>query len=117
MCQKVNLIFFGHLIIIHGLLQGGSGVLGGSAGIIELIEKSVKEFRFDTDWDFPLNIETRGVSDLPNYYYRDDGLLLWKAIKEYVEDILDLFYLSDEDVLEDSEIQEWIDEIYRYNIV
>ena len=84
-----------------------------SGGILELIERAFQEFRFDFDWDFQLNIEKRGVSNLPNYYFRDDGLLLWDATKEYVEEILNIFYLSDEDVLEDPEIQDWFSEIYR----
>ena len=86
----------------------------GTHGFIELMQKSFCEFRFDTDWDFELNVETRGVADLPNYHFRDDAMLLWKAIKEFVDAIINIFYYSDYDVQEDFEIQEWIEEIYRY---
>ena len=86
----------------------------GSSGILELIEKSMQEFRFDTDWDFELNINERGVSDLPNYFFRDDGLDLWKAIKTYVKDIVDIFYLQDDDVRNDTELEKWMQEIIRY---
>ena len=85
----------------------------GSNGILELIEKSMQEFRFDTDWDFELNIKERGVSDLPNYCFRDDSLDLWKAIKKYVKEIVDIFYLHDDDVKNDTELEKWMKEIIR----
>ena len=87
----------------------------GSQGFLELMQKSFCEFCFDSDWDFELNVEKRGVSDLPNYHFRDDAMLLWKAINEYVGEIIDIFYDSDEEVQQDFEIQEWMDEIYRYS--
>ena len=85
----------------------------GSDGFVDLVEKSFQEFHFENDWDFPTNISHRGVSDLPNYHFRDDALMLWNAIDEYVEDVLNIFYDSDNEVQNDWEIQEWIDEIYR----
>ena len=78
------------------------------------MQKSFCEFRFDTDWDFELNVEKRGVADLPNYHFRDDAMLIWKAIKEYVGEIIDIFYECDQDVQDDFEVQEWFKEIYRY---
>ena len=86
----------------------------GSNGFIELMQKTFCEFNFGTDWDLELNIKKRGVENLPKYHSRDDSLLIWKAIKEHVCDIVNLFYSSDEEVQEDIEIQEWFDEIYRY---
>ena len=84
-----------------------------SEGFIELLQKSFCEFKFDLDLDFPLNIEHRGIEGLPNYHFRDDGLNLWNAIKEYVTDIINIFYMSDEDVQQDLDIQDWIGSIYR----
>ena len=84
-----------------------------SEGVIELLQKSFHDFRFDVDLEFPLNIEHRGVGGLPNYHFRDDGLNLWNAIKEYVTDIIDIFYKTDKHVQQDLDIQEWIGSIYR----
>ena len=64
-----------------------------------------------------VNIEKRGVEDstcLPGYYFRDDALLIWRAMKEYVVDMINIFYESDQDVEDDFEIQGWFDEIIRY---
>ena len=96
--------------------QGGAAdrvlsIGAGSNGIVELIAKSCGEFRFDTDWDFEKNVEERDVMDLPNYFARDDGLELWNTIKQYVQKVVDIFYLRDEDVMEDRELSEWMKEI------
>ena len=57
------------------------------------------------------------MSDIPNYHYRDDGLKLWSAISTYVADVIDVFFENDRDVKEDVELQEWVSEISRYNII
>ena len=77
------------------------------------MRKGFREFCFDTDWDLPLNIKKRGVENLPNYYFRDDATLIWNAINEYINDIINIFYDSDDQVRDDPEIKEWWNEIYR----
>ena len=93
----------------------------GSRGIIELLQKSFPRFNFDHELIFPNNIKEktvknpngRDVEEIPNYHFRDDGLALWKAIRSYVEDVINVFYETDEDVQEDHELQEWEMEIYK----
>ena len=61
------------------------------------------------------NTKKRGVDDkdlLPNYYYRDDGILIWDAIESYVREIIGIFYKSDDDVKEDTEVQSWANEVH-----
>ena len=61
------------------------------------------------------NVKARGVDDpklLPDYYYRDDGILLWDAIESYVKEIVDIFYKSDGDVKEDTELQNWANDAH-----
>ncbi|CAK6976498.1 arachidonate 12-lipoxygenase%2C 12S-type [Scomber scombrus] len=53
----------------------------------------------------------RGVSHLPNYYYREHTLMLWDALHSFVSDMVGLFYQSDRDVQEDLELQAWIRDI------
>ena len=63
--------------------------------------------------NFPNNIKDRDVADIPNYHYRDDCLKLWQAIKEYVCDVLSIFYETDEDVQKDEELQAWDLDVYE----
>ena len=57
----------------------------------------------------------RGMADIPSYHFRNDGLKLWGVIKDYAEDIVNVFYISNEDVVADWELQGWVEEIYRYD--
>jgi arachidonate 15-lipoxygenase len=62
----------------------------------------------------PDTLKRRGVDDpnlLPDYPYRDDGLQLWYAIRQWVNNYLKLYYRSDADVVEDFELQNWIAEL------
>jgi len=54
------------------------------------------------------DLEARGVNDeelLPNYFYRDDSVRLWNCIYRYANDLLCLFYTTNDDVIFDTEIQ------------
>jgi arachidonate 15-lipoxygenase len=62
----------------------------------------------------PIALAQRGVDDcdrLPHFPYRDDALLLWNAITEYVTDYLNYFYPDNDAVQQDQELQRWADEI------
>ena len=54
-----------------------------------------------SSYDLPQALEDRGVDDpkkLPNFYYRDDALSLWGAIREFVSEIVSIYYQSDGDI-------------------
>ena len=62
----------------------------------------------------PLTFQARGVDDaerLPDYPYRDDSMLYWEVIHEWVEKYCRAYYQSDQDVCEDIEIQAWYREL------
>jgi hypothetical protein len=70
------------------------------------------------DWNSFLNMDEafieRGVEDtkiLPGNLWRDDTIVLWTAIKEYVAKIVDVFYKTDDDVKQDEELANWIAEL------
>ena len=112
MLRLIELCFFQYKNKKDG--QDSVGILSigqGSKGIAELLEKSFAEFSLEHQLNFPKNIENRDVGDIPNYWFRDDGLNHWKIMMEYVQDVIDLFYESDDDVVEDCEVHEWIHEV------
>jgi arachidonate 15-lipoxygenase len=89
-------------------------LLGSSlAGSLEIIRRSYTGWRFD-EHAFPQELASRGVADpalLPDYPYRDDGMLLWEAIDAFVGRYLRLYYRSDADVVTDTELQSWCREL------
>ncbi len=63
-------------------------------------------------------LQKRGVDDtatLPVYPYRDDALLIWDAIRQWVCDYLNIHYKNDEDVLNDTALQHWAQEVSAYD--
>ena len=55
-----------------------------------------------TTYNLPQALKKRGLDEadkLPNFYYRDDSLKLWAAIEKYVNDILAIYYRSDDNVV------------------
>jgi arachidonate 15-lipoxygenase len=60
----------------------------------------------------------RGVDDttaLPHFPYRDDSLLHWDAIRDWVASYLQCFYRSDAEVAADVEVAGWINEVSAKN--
>ncbi|AFY82199.1 lipoxygenase family protein [Oscillatoria acuminata] len=63
---------------------------------------------------FPKLLASRGVTNsaqLPEYPYRDDGLLIWNALHEWVSDYLRLCYTSDAQIVADADLQSWAKEL------
>lgn len=62
----------------------------------------------------PAAFRARGVDNtttLPSYPYRDDTLLHWEAIRDWVSTYIRCFYRSDEEVAADEEVAGWITEV------
>ncbi|MDA1259070.1 MAG: lipoxygenase family protein [Planctomycetota bacterium] len=114
------------LAINHGartnmLVPGGplpTAMAAGYEGSMELLKRSFKDYGFHR-FDLIDDLELRGVNKkdaagnykLPNYYYRDDGIMVANAIRGWVQEMLGLFYKTDQDVLNDVEVQAWIEEL------
>ena len=72
-----------------------------------------KTFSFTGNY-LPAKLEragTDGLAGLPYYPYRDDGLLVWTAIRRWAGEFVDGYYRSDADVREDHELQAWAAEV------
>jgi arachidonate 15-lipoxygenase len=99
---------------IHSLIVPG-GVVACNVGIAiestrELVSRAHRAWRWDEHVptrDFAL----RGVDRLPVFPFRDDTLLLWRAIHDYVGAYLRVYYRGDQDVIDDTELQGWIWEL------
>ncbi|KAJ3582933.1 hypothetical protein NHX12_029515 [Muraenolepis orangiensis] len=60
----------------------------------------------------PENMAARGLMSVPNFHYRDDGLELWGHIQSFAKAMVDRYYPSNDDVIRDSELQNWIKDIF-----
>jgi arachidonate 15-lipoxygenase len=98
------------------LLAPGGGVDTIMAGRIEasvqVATQAALSWSFN-DAMFPRSLALRGLGDsaLPAYWYRDDGGLLWSAIREWVSSYLRLYYQGSTDVQADRELQAWVAEM------
>jgi arachidonate 15-lipoxygenase len=100
----------------HLIADGGAvdklmaGTIGASRG---LVVRGLQEHRF-RDALLPQTFKARGVDDvaaLPYYPYRDDALLYWSAIRDWVAAYVAVYYPSDDDVRDDPELAAWITEV------
>ncbi|RXM91119.1 Arachidonate 15-lipoxygenase B [Acipenser ruthenus] len=97
-------------------LLGKSGVFQksistGGNGLPKLLQKAHSCLTYSS-LCLPEDIAARGVEDIPCYYYRQDGMKLWKTIKWFVEEMIKYYYPSDRDVIKDTELQDWAKEIF-----
>jgi arachidonate 15-lipoxygenase len=103
------------------LIARGGGVDRLTGATIDnsrvLAVKGLQSYRFDTAM-LPIQLQQRGVDDpnlLPVYPYRDDALLVWTAIRDWVSDYLHLYYLDDAAVQADAALQAWAAEAQAYD--
>ncbi|XP_033733577.1 arachidonate 5-lipoxygenase-like [Pecten maximus] len=106
-----------YLISNNGLVDQTLSI--GRNGMMEIIRRRLADWRMDTGGILPADLENRGVTGdgiLPNYYYRDDALLVYGAINDYVTAYVGLHYNDDGNnglpqVIDDPQIQAWVSAI------
>uniref|UniRef100_UPI0037E7B604 polyunsaturated fatty acid lipoxygenase ALOX15B-like n=1 Tax=Semicossyphus pulcher TaxID=241346 RepID=UPI0037E7B604 len=102
-------------IMGRALLFGPGGAFGnssvGGAGVMQLLKKGFSQLTY-TSLCLPEDISARGLESIPNFYYRDDAMRLWSIINSFVTAVVGYYYPSDSEVSADSELQEWINEIF-----
>ncbi|KAM3910226.1 hydroperoxide isomerase ALOXE3-like, partial [Leptodactylus fuscus] len=105
------------IILGRSVLFGPGGtadqILGiGNGGVPVLLKRAMEEVTY-TGLCLPEDIKSRGMDDIPNYMYRDDGLRVWAAVERFVSSIICYYYSTDEDVQTDRELQAWVAEIFK----
>lgn len=78
---------------------------------LKLSERGVSDFFNNfSKFALPTNLRQRGVDNsyiLQDFPYRDDGLLIWNALEDYVSRYIEIYYKSNRDIREDFELQNW----------
>ncbi|XP_076140863.1 polyunsaturated fatty acid lipoxygenase ALOX15B-like [Alosa pseudoharengus] len=105
----INILARSRLISDDGAITLNAGI--GGKSLPELLKRGTSSLTYSS-LCLPENISERGLEDVPNYYYRDDGIQLWNIINKYVTGVLQHYYTSDEHVQKDTELQSWIREIF-----
>ncbi|XP_072298981.1 hydroperoxide isomerase ALOXE3-like [Eucyclogobius newberryi] len=104
---------------VHDELLGAAGSLSisslGTEGFLELMRKGLLELKYSA-LCLPENITARGLDTIPNFYYRDDGLKLWTVLHSFVTEMTKYHYLSDEEVADDTELQDWVKDIFIHGV-
>uniref|UniRef100_A0A3B4Z3X0 Hydroperoxide isomerase ALOXE3-like n=1 Tax=Stegastes partitus TaxID=144197 RepID=A0A3B4Z3X0_9TELE len=88
----------------------------GGEAMMTILKRSLSEMTY-TSLCIPDDIAERGVEDVPNFFYRDDGLKLWDAIHKFVQGLLGHYYKSDAEVQQDTELQKWISDIFEHGFL
>uniref|UniRef100_A0A3P9CZR0 Hydroperoxide isomerase ALOXE3 n=1 Tax=Maylandia zebra TaxID=106582 RepID=A0A3P9CZR0_9CICH len=104
-------------VLARQLLISKTGyAASGGKGVITILQKSLSSLTYSS-LCIPDDIAERGLKDVPNFYYRDDGLKLWEIIFRFVKEILTSYYKTDAEVQKDSELQKWIQDIYEHGFL
>ncbi|KAM8772814.1 polyunsaturated fatty acid lipoxygenase ALOX15B-like [Acanthopagrus schlegelii] len=88
----------------------------GGEGMIEILRRFTSSMTYSS-LCIPDDIKERGLKSVPNFYYRDDGLRLWKSIHRFVQGVLGYYYQNDAEVKQDSELQKWISDIFAHGFL
>ncbi|XP_041822016.1 arachidonate 12-lipoxygenase, 12R-type-like [Chelmon rostratus] len=88
----------------------------GGEGMMTILKRSLSSITYSS-LCIPDDIAERGLEAVPDFYYRDDGLRLWDIIHRFVQEMLCYYYKSDAEVQQDSELQNWIGDIFKHGFL
>ena len=111
-------LFINNAATVGLINQGGlvDATFGGTLDeSLRITLEGVRGYPFSfNDSMLPRFFEQRGVDDvtkLPDYPYRDDAMLIWDAIHQWVDNYISVYYQSDKDVVDDPELQRWCESL------
>ncbi|XP_036845272.1 hydroperoxide isomerase ALOXE3-like [Oncorhynchus mykiss] len=111
---QINTLARQALISENGLITENASV--GGPGMVEFLKKAVASLTYSS-LCMPEDITARGLESIPNFLYRDDGLRLWDIVHRLVHNVIGHYYTCDSDVQKDSELQNWIEEIFFHGFL
>lgn len=111
---QINFLARKRLISEEGVFTEFSA--SGGEGMLTILKRSLASITYSS-LCLPEDIAERGVKDIPNFYYRDDGLRLWDIINRFVRGVLSHYYKNDREVQQDSELQNWVLEIFQHGFL
>ncbi|XP_074486016.1 polyunsaturated fatty acid lipoxygenase ALOX15B-like [Sebastes fasciatus] len=88
----------------------------GGDGMKELLKRSTASLTYSS-LCIHEDIAERGLEDVPNFHYRDDGLKLWDIIHRFVKGMLSFYYRTDTMVQSDPLVQRWILDIFEHGFL
>jgi hypothetical protein len=97
-----------NLLAEHGEIA--KSMAAKHTGNINLVRMTWASWKYQ-EHSLDADLERRDVKELPGYLYRDDATKVYKAIDEYARGILGIWYQTDEDVINDPELQAWAREV------
>ncbi len=109
---QINNSALNSLIVPRGVVATNVGPAIEST--MQIIANARQAWHFDDNNPERL-FKDRGVDTdaIPQFAFRDDTMLLWQAIKPFVSGYLKTYYQSDEDVVNDAELQNWVSELVK----
>uniref|UniRef100_A0A3Q2WX98 Hydroperoxide isomerase ALOXE3-like n=1 Tax=Haplochromis burtoni TaxID=8153 RepID=A0A3Q2WX98_HAPBU len=110
----INSLARTHLINKDGIFTKFAA--SGGEGAFTILQRSLASLTYSS-LCIPDDISMRGLKSVPNFYYRDDGLRLWRIIHRFVLGVLGHYYKSDAEVQKDSEVNKWIYDIYEHGFL
>ncbi|XP_066502590.1 polyunsaturated fatty acid lipoxygenase ALOX15B-like [Hoplias malabaricus] len=87
--------------------------IGYGTDIQKFMQRAMSSLTY-TSLCLPDDISARRLNDIPNFYYREDGQRLWDIIQRFVGGVLTYYYTCNDDVKQDTELQNWIGEIFKH---
>uniref|UniRef100_A0A3P8PDJ1 Uncharacterized protein n=1 Tax=Astatotilapia calliptera TaxID=8154 RepID=A0A3P8PDJ1_ASTCA len=110
----INSLARTHLINKDGIFTKFAA--SGGEGAFTILQRSLASLTYSS-LCIPDDISMRGLKYVPNFYYRDDGLRLWRIIYRFVLGVLGHYYKSDAEVQKDSEVNKWVHDIYEHGFL
>ncbi|XP_015209685.1 polyunsaturated fatty acid 5-lipoxygenase-like [Lepisosteus oculatus] len=106
----INVIARNILVNEGGFFTQNTGL--GKGAQLEILKRAFKQLTYQS-LCLPDDLKNRGVENLSNYYYKQDGLMIWAAINKFCDAVVNNYYRNDSDIKNDYELQRFIKQLYQ----